>query len=72
VLLKRRAKIWALCQGPEGAPVVPWDPAMLKPVFEELIPVCEELTIHQVSVTQLPHKLHFDRAGHGVGVLSLG
>ena len=36
--------------GVEGVPVLAWDAKMLAPLFEQLIPTVEDLTVHQVAV----------------------
>ena len=36
--------------GAQGAAFVPWAPDTLKPVFEQLLPAIEQVTVHQVTV----------------------
>lgn len=40
----------AVSPGVEGAPPLAWDAKMLAPLFEQLIPTIEDLTVHQVAV----------------------
>jgi hypothetical protein len=44
----------------EGAPVAPWEAEMLRPVFEELIPIAEEVTIHQLTAKAAKARLSGD------------
>jgi len=35
--------------GLEGAPVLPWEAKMLEPLFEQLLPAVEELSVNQIA-----------------------
>ena len=39
----------AAVPGAQGPPPVPWDPAMLAPLFLQLIPTAEKLTVRQIT-----------------------
>jgi hypothetical protein len=34
---------------PEAVPFLPWQPEALKPLFDQLLPAAEELTVHQIT-----------------------